>query len=260
MDTRIKNYLGIIAIVAIASAVLALIMFVNAYTRSAEPTNFRSFSVSGDGKAVAIPDVAMFTFQVITQGKDIAAIEKTSTDKVNEAIAYLKSQGIDAKDIQTQSYDLQPQYQYFSCPMPLGGAARSCPPPQISGYVVTQSAQVKVRDLAKTGTVMAGVVDKGANSTQGPNFTIDDPSQVQNQARAQAIEKAKAKAQALAQAGGFGLGRLLGIDESTSNPIYPRPMMYGAGAGVSDMKASAPQIEPGSQEVNVTVTLKYEIQ
>ena len=105
---------------------------------------------------------------------------------------------------------------------------------------------------------MSGVVENGANTVSSLQFTIDDAAKVQSEARAEAIQKAKEQAIAIADAGGFRLGKLLSIDEGN----YPQPMSFndmgGGYAGVS-MKAAPPIIQPGSQDISVSVTLRYEI-
>lgn len=256
MNNIIKNILGVALMFVLLGVIGVVTQYVNVYEKSVDPASFRSFSVSGDGKAVGIPDIAQFSFTVITDGgKNIGSLQQDNTTKMNAAIAFLKSKGIDAKDIKTQSYNVQPRYQYFSCPKD-GGA---CPPAEIVGYSITQTALVKIRDFAKIGDTLSGVVDKGANSVSGLSFTIDDPTSVQNDARAEAIGKAHAKAESLARTGGFTLGRLISIEEGNmyQPPIYAmESAKYGMGGGVV---SSAPSIEPGSQEVNVSVTLKYEI-
>ena len=60
--------------------------------------------------------MAQFTFNIITEGgKDISKIQKENTDKANKAISFIKSKGVEAKDIKTQNYNLEPRYQYYSC-------------------------------------------------------------------------------------------------------------------------------------------------
>lgn len=145
-------------------------------------------------------------------------------------------------------------------PIPLqDGSVRPCPPAEIVGYTITQSVQVKVRDFSKVGEILSGVVEEGANTVSQLSFTIDEPDAVQNEARAEAIEKAKQKAKLVAKAGGFGLGRLLDIQESGYlPPIYYAKEAFGRGG--ADMSSSVmPAVEPGSQEVTVSVVLRYEI-
>ncbi len=271
MSEKIKNYMGGAIIVAVLLFGYAAASYVNTYSKSINPSEFRSFTVSGDGKAVAVPDVATFTFSVITEGgKNLGDLQTQNTNKVNKAIAFVKSSGVDAKDIKTQNYDVSPRYESYRCAYPMMGVAtpsgsepsiapQPCPPAAIIGYTITQTMLVKVRDFGKAGAILSGVVGAGANSVSALQFTVDDPSKPQNEARVEAIAKAKAKARAVADAAGFRLGRLLSIDEG-GYPVYYGA--YGKGGAALDATSAAPTpaIEPGSQDVNITVTLRYEIQ
>lgn len=257
MDTKIKNYLGLALISGIVFAIFAGFWFVSS-TSSSLPPN-RTFYVAGEGKAVAVPDVAELTFGVLTEGgNNLAELQKENSEKINKVISFLKENNIEEKDIKTQYYNISPRYQYFSCPISLyDEAAKPCPPAEIIGYSITQNVLVKIRDLSKMGDVLAEVVKKGANNVSGPNFTIDDPTEFQNKAREEAIVKAKQKAQAIAQAAGFRLGKLISISENS----FPQPMPYmtesafGKGGGLE----ISPSIEPGSREITANVSLTYEI-
>jgi uncharacterized protein YggE len=270
MSHSIKNIFGIAGIIAILCIAGAAIWYVNAYSRNTEPTSFRSFSVSGSGKATAIPDVARFTARVITEGDtNVGGLQSKNTEKVNAMIAFITSKGVDQTDIKTQNYSVDPRYQYYDCaptpPEQVEQKAKPCPPPQIVGYTVQQTVAVTVREKNFTaiGDLLSGAVTKGANSVSGLSFEVDDPTAVQGQARSQAIEKAKAKALDMARAGGFTLGRLLSIEEGyASQPYYARSEYYGLAEGATSAidEKSVPTIEPGSQEVTVDMALKYEIE
>ncbi len=52
------------------------------------PTNV--ISVEGDGEAVAVPDIATFTFSVVETAKTVAAAQEAATKKMEAATAYLK--------------------------------------------------------------------------------------------------------------------------------------------------------------------------
>ncbi|MDE2099727.1 MAG: SIMPL domain-containing protein [Patescibacteria group bacterium] len=250
MDTKIRNYLGVAAIILALSAAVGIFLYVSYYAQNVALG--RTFSASGNGEVVAIPDVAQMTVSVVTQGgKDIASIQSQNTTKANAIISFLKSQGVESKDIQTQAYNLEPRYTYYNC----GSGSTSCPPPTISGYTITQSIQVKIRDFTKIGGVVSGVVQNGANSISQLSFTVDNPSKYEDQARSEAISKAEARAQAIASESGFKLGKLVSVDVTVNNQPTPVPVY---GMGVLNAAAS-PNIEPGSQKVSVTATLKYEI-
>ncbi|KKU75607.1 MAG: 26 kDa periplasmic immunogenic protein [Candidatus Wolfebacteria bacterium GW2011_GWA1_47_6] len=247
MDTKIKNSLSAIGVIAITLLTYAGFIYARAYAESIQPSSFRSFAVSGEGKVTAIPDIAQFNFGVVTQGgKDITESQEQNAEKMNAIISFIKSQGVDVKDIKTQQFSIDPRYQYYDCSSrsltPTTMEVRPCPPPDIVGYTITQSATVKIRDFAKIGDIMGTLTE--------------------TEAREAAIKQAQEKAKAIAKSGDFGIGKLLSIDESGGQIPY-----YAYGRGGDMLKTSsmematpiAPSIEPGSQEVNINVTLRYEI-
>ena len=68
MNNKIKDYLGVAIIATMIIFAYAATAYVNAFSRSIQPSSFRSFSVSAEGRIVAIPDVAQFSFSVKTEG------------------------------------------------------------------------------------------------------------------------------------------------------------------------------------------------
>ena len=115
MNPRIKDLIGVIAIISVLFFAYAAWVYVDAFSKSIEPSSFRSFQVSAEGEVVAIPDVAQFTFSVITQGgTDIASLQQENIEKTNRAINIVKVQGIEDKDIKTQNFNLTPRYQQFT--------------------------------------------------------------------------------------------------------------------------------------------------
>lgn len=262
MFERGKQIFFIGAAFALVVFAYASLNYVKTYSRSIEPSSFRSFAVSGEGKVIAKPDVAKFSFSVISQGgKDIARIQKENTERVNRAIGLLKNAGVEEKDVKTEQYSVDPRYQYYSCPPPEpGGGAKPCPPAEITGYTVSQTILVKVREFDTIGDILTGVVEAGANSVSQLSFTVDDPSRLESEARDHAIAEAQEKAQQIAKAGKFSLGRLLSLDEGSAYPpLYYRSEAKAIGMGMGGDAIPAPSIEPGSQEIRVQVTLRYEI-
>ena len=91
MSEKIRNYLGLAIIFGILGVAIAALLYVNSYSQSIDPGTTRNFTVTGEGKSVAVPDIAEFIFSVITEGgTDIAGIQKQNVDKVNRAINFLK--------------------------------------------------------------------------------------------------------------------------------------------------------------------------
>ncbi len=216
-----------------------------------------TISVSGYGESFSTPDIATFTYSVVSQKPTVAAAQADATAKANAALAYLKSAGIDEKDIQTSNYSVNPQYDWVQGACVNG----SCPNGRqvLRGYEVRQSTTVKVRDTAKAGDVLTGIGATGATEVSGLQFTFDNPNQGQDEARQKAIADAKAKANELARELGVSIVRVVSFNESSGG--YPTPMYARGGATnqAMDSKAVAPEISVGQNKVSSSVSVTYEI-
>lgn len=254
MNQNIKTILMVAGAFALVAFSYAAVQFSSTYSRTINPTSVRNFSVTGEGTILAIPDIARFSFSVITEGKDnVQDLQQENTLAMNGILDAIKLAGVEEKDIRTVSYTVTPQYEYYPCFYERG----SCPPPNISGYSISQSIEVTVRDFANAGELLSLAVQKGANSVSQLSFSVDDPTALEDEAREIAILKAKRRATSIALASGFRLGKILEVQEGSFNDqIYPTFMKEGMG-GAED--TAAPLLEPGTQEVISRVTLIYEI-
>jgi len=216
------------------------------YARSLPPT--RTVVVSGTGKAVGIPDKATVNFSVVSTGSNPAKVQEQNTKTMNDIIAYLKEQGMEEKDIKTSGYNLSPKYSYNQ------ETGKS----DIYGYELNQTVTVTVRDLGKVGTVIGGLGQRGINQIGSLYFEVENKDELLAQAREEAFAKAKEKAKEMASAAGVRLGKVVYFSESGGGtpPIY-----YGkaAGYGMGGDSVASPQIEAGSQEINVEVSVTYEL-
>jgi len=257
MDGKIKNILGVSAVIALLAFAYAAVGYVNSFSMQADSSAPRFF-VSGEGRAAAVPDVAEFTFGVFTEGgKDVASLQEKNAAKMNKIIGFIKSKGVDAKDIKTLNYSVQPRYQRYECGK-RDAAAAPCPPREIIGYSVKQSARVKVRDFGKVGEILSGVGQRGASSVSQLSFSVGDRIRLENEAREKAIRQAKEKALSIAKAAGFRLGRLVSVSDNQRRflPLSPRK---ASALGESGGQGEPVGVEPGSQEIISSVTLQYQI-
>ncbi|HWB33915.1 MAG TPA: SIMPL domain-containing protein [Candidatus Paceibacterota bacterium] len=235
-----------------------------------------TITVSGHGEEVAVPDIATFSFSIVSDKATVADAQTDATAKINAVTAYLTGASIDSKDIQTTDYSISPQYEYQNavCPQPAVynsasgsgtsgsvGSAVYCPPGKsvLTGYEVRQTTTVKVRDTSKAGDLLAGVGSKGATEVSGLTFTFDNPDTVQDAARSKAIADAKSKADELAKELGVSLVRVVSYNESGNNPgpIYYKAMDVSSSAGAAP--AASPEISVGQNKVTSDVTVTYEI-
>jgi len=213
-----------------------------------------TITVSDTGEIYAKPDLALTTFSVVTEAKNVAQALSENTKKMNAIIDFMKGQGIETKDLKTTTFNIYPRYEYQKVeteiyPYPPGKRV-------LVGYEVTQSLEVKIRDMVKIGDIIQGATDAGANQVGDLQFTIDKEDELKKQAMEQAIEKAKTKAKELAGQLGVKLVRIINFSESSVIPYY-----YGLekAAAPSGVGGGAPQIETGENKIEVTISITYEI-
>ncbi len=239
-------------------AVLALFLLAQTITiasdfgRAGTPAT-DTITVQGDGKATLPPDVARVSFTVQNTAAAVADAQAATTKQANAAISFVKGQNVADKDITTLAYNISPEYSYTSCPPGV-----MCPSsPKVTGYQVSETIQVTMRDLTAVGSMLGGLGKLGVQNVNGPSFTLDDTSAGYDAARADAINKAKAQASLLASQLGVRLGKIVNFSESSGN--YPVPMAYGLGGSASAKMASAPSVPVGENTYNASVSITYEI-
>lgn len=217
-----------------------------------------TITVTGAGQASLPPDVARISFTVQNTKVSVSDAQAATTKQANAAIDFVKKQGVADKDVKTLSYNISPQYSY---PNPCVGGAL-CPvyngTPKITGYQVSETVQVTVRDLSTVGAFLSGLGQLEVQNISGPNFTLDDPTMAYDAARADAIAKAKAQASLLSKQLGASLGKIVNFSESSGGNYPPYPMAYGLG-GADSKSVAAPTIPAGENTYNVSVSITYEI-
>lgn len=229
---------------------IVLIVFflvsINQKLNTATTTNTVAFS--GEGKVLAKPDVAKLNFTILTQAGTSKAAQDSNSKKSNEVTAFLKKQNIDDKDIRTTGYNIYPQQTYPQ----FGGT------PKITGYQVTQTFEVTIRDLENANRVLDGIVAAGVNQVDQLQFEIDDPEKLKAEAREKAIADAKQKAGELESQIDIDLGKIVNFRENVRG--YPRPYYSIEKLAASDLDADdGPSLPSGENEIVVNVTITYQI-
>ena len=112
-----------------------------------------------------------------------------------------------------------------------------------------------MRKLEDADAIVQTLGGAGVTEINQVRFTVDDTSEVQGEAREQAISKAKEKAEQLANLSGAKLGKILSINESgpSSSQQYPTRVLDGFGGGAEA------GLEEGSVAITSTVTIIYSL-
>lgn len=218
---------------------------------------YNAITVNGEGEAVAVPDVASFTFTVSQDAKTVADAQSGVTAKMDAILAALKGVGIEEKDVQTSDYSVYPKYTYVSAAC----SVNYCPPSKQvqDGYTANHSVTVKVRDTEKAGDALAAAGDKGATNLSGVSFTVDDQDKVVDEARAKAIANAKQKAEMLAKELGVRIVRVMGYNDNIGGGPMPYYAERSSNGMAMDVQAKAPTLPAGQNKVSVSVSVTYEI-
>jgi uncharacterized protein YggE len=227
-----------------AASALALPAAATAQTATISGTRL---DIASSGEVTRVPDLAIVSAGVQTLRPTATAAIEENAARMERVRAALKRAGIDDKDIQTSSLSLNPEYRY--------GENQ---PPQLTGYRATNTVSVKFRDLKRTGAILDALVREGANQINGPSLTIDKPEAAYDEARMRAIANGRARAELYARALGMRVARLLSVSESGSIIPPPMPMVGYARAEMATDAVS--KIDPGTQELQVSVSMSFELQ
>ncbi|MDP2789356.1 MAG: SIMPL domain-containing protein [bacterium] len=259
-----KNSHGAFTILMLVLSLYVGLKFVSEFRSygKAGGVDVNVITLSGHGEVSAVPDLATVYFTIQKEAKSVKEAQDAVAVVEAQALESLKTNSIEEKDIKASNASFSPVYEYqYGKFMPCNEFG--CPPSRpgknvITGYQASESITVKVRNTDSVGKVMQDLGTLGVSDLNGPNFTIDDETALQAQARKMAINEAKAKAKVLAQDLGVRLGRIVTFNEGGN--YYPTPMMYGKAISIDSALESAPaQIPKGENTISSDVTITYEI-
>jgi hypothetical protein len=210
----------------------------------------RTVTVNGIGKVTGQNNIAVTTIGYSNTDKEVAKAQMDNKEVMDKVMADLQKIGIEDKDLQT-NYMIHPDYDY----LPEKGQV-------LKGYKVSHSVTIKIRDLQKINEVFDLAGKYGATEVGGLNFTIDDPTNLKDEARNKAMEDAKLNAVQLAQSLGVRLGEVVSYNEYDSSNDYYYAKYYGMenSMGLGGIGGGAPEtISGGSKDVSMNVNITFEI-
>ena len=232
-----------LAIIAPLALLVAPLVFAQSQPATL-PADATQLQVSAHGESHRTPDVALISAGVVTENIDAKTAMRANAQRMTAVVAALKQAGVADRDIQTSNISLEPQYKYIANQRPT-----------ITGYQVSNTVNVRLRDIGKTGDVLDALVKQGANQINGPTFSVDKPDASMDEARVDAIKQAQARADLYANATGLKVRRIVSISESGEMTAPPRPMMMGL------MKAAAPSapIAAGESTLAMDLNVVFEL-
>ena len=228
-------------IAALGVFALAACFLDPAYAQETKPPP-RLIALTGHGEVKAKPDLAVVTVGVLSQSQTARQAVTDNNAAMEKVIASLKAAGIEAKDIQTSNFLVNPRYDY-----------QNNSQPRLIGYDVSNTVGVTVRDLEKLGSILDDVVSEGSNQINGVMFGIAERDRLEDEARKLAVADASRKARIYGEAAQLTLGQIVAISESSSAPPIPVYRSMKAEA------ASPVPIAEGEQTVAIEVNITWEL-
>jgi uncharacterized protein len=206
--------------------VLALAAISSAQTPAAVQVN--TIYAGADGKFEAAPDTAVIRMDIASQQDTSRAAYDHAAIAVDHVRQVLKNNGIDLKNAQFGSYQMQPMYDWKN------------PKHKVIGYRVTSDVSLKLRDFTKVGQITEQLADLEDTQNQSVSYALEDIEQAKAKASEDALKKARNQASAVATAGGRTLGELLyaSVDVNQTNIV---PMVY---AQANMARSAAPMATP----------------
>ncbi|MDH4119563.1 MAG: SIMPL domain-containing protein [Acidimicrobiia bacterium] len=204
-----------------------------------------TIAVSGTGDVMGVPDTLVVDLGVSVLEPTVSAATAKAAQLAEGMLKALSAAGVDEKDIQTANYSIYPEYDYSQSAQ------------RLLGYRVMNTVSVKVREVERAGDVIDAATKAGGESAvvNGIRFDIEDDGELVTAAREAAWADAKAKAEQLADLAGVALGQAVKITETfspaPSQALYARAELAADGGGTP--------IQPGEQQVSVTVTVEFQI-
>lgn len=231
---------------AAAAMALALLPAASAHAQMPMMPKERLITITASGTVTAAPDQAAVQIGVSSNARAAKDALAANTAKMGPVIDALKAAGIEAKDIQTANFNIQPSYEF----------TQDGKPPKLTGYTVSNTVAVRVRAVEKLGEILDVAVGQGSNQINGVSFIVSKAEELKDAARKAAVANATRMAKVYAEAAGVTLGDVQTISE-TSNAREYGPVVVSMAPRA---RAAGPApIEAGEETLESQVTMVWAI-
>lgn len=203
-------------------------------------------TVHGTGTSAGPPDLLTIVMSVNTTAPSATGSLSENNADAATLITSVGRAGVPARDVQTTGLSLQPQYDYRVTPA------------TITGYSVTQTLTIRLRDMSSAGAVIGTAAASIGNSISlsGMAFSLSNDSSIAATAREMAVRQALSYARAVASASGRRLGPLCSATDVTPTPPMTafQPQAFNLAAM---SQGTAVPVQGGAERVSATVTMTF---
>lgn len=227
--------------------IIPLLAGLVAVTSFAAESTIPQITVFGTAVTEVQPDELKWQLSVSNTGPEIGVVAEAHSQLAGAALTFLKSQGLDPKDIQTSQMTLMEKVTYRG------------DGPVKEGYVATTEVAFTSKNLAAYRALWLGLSKLQGLSIRAASWETSKLIELQNSTRLAALQAAKTKAAAMAAALNTRIAEPLAITEIAMEPDF-RPLarnaLMQATPGAND---DASEISPGTVPVRVRVEVSFRL-
>lgn len=201
--------------------------------------------VTGNSQKEVIPDVARITFSINSVNAKLEKAKNDNTQIANQVFANLKAQGITQEQIKTNTYQVDPVYNYEKEKLP-----------KLEGYRVTNTLEIRT-SIDSVGVLVNEITNAGANEINSIRFETANETDSKNEALKDAIGDALKKADVIATALNKRVVNVTLVNESG---VFYHPIMMESRMLKASADGAAPNIPAGKVTVGATVQVTIELE
>lgn len=233
-----------LALLTVSRGALALRELIN----FGEPET-QQITVEGIGSVMIAPDTAHISLGVEKKADTVAGAQEENTNVANTLIEKIKDLGVDKDDIRTSNYNVyenrvwDPDTSNY----------------ESKGWVVYQSLNIRLVDLENVSQVINIAGQSGVTNISGITFETENVLDLQQDARDEAIENAEKQAKAIAKALGVKVKGVVNYMEWGGGKYVDYARSFATEDSMGMGGAPLPSIEPGTEEMEMTVSITYQL-
>lgn len=213
-------------------------------------------TVSGSAEIKVAPDEIVLSVGARTRNSNLSIAARSADEIVARAIRFLKKQGVNEKDIQTDVISIHPEF----------NATSPGNPADISQYDVSKGLVIRLTNVTNVELVMGGLISSGVNEVGGIQLRTSELRKHRDEARVLALRSAKEKALDMAKEAGVKLGKIYTLNATDGGGWVAVPGGPGNNAMMSNVRADGDGGEPagafsaGQISVSAEVTASFLIE
>jgi hypothetical protein len=229
-----------------------LTMLVLSAPATALPATLTRISVSGHGTVAVDPNQATIRATIQTNADRAADATSQNNAVYARTVNALTASGIARSDITLAYYNLNYN------PRPSSHAGEIAPAGVLYGYIVNRAFDVKVRDIAKAGSVVDALTRAGVTNVENVAFDVADPSHARSEAIGNAVAEARGRAENAAHAAGLHVTGIESIGLDGNGRVAPLVKSAITSEAFMTRNAPAPTaFDSGSVNVTADVTVVF---